>query len=114
MIEWDQNEHVIDWDVENFSCCPQTTGKYFSTGRFQSQILDKTSWQINLFPRGINNADDISCFLERIEDDNVYPTEIVLTSSFVYLLRMASSVKRPLRQQNVVSEIKRVMDSITS
>ncbi|GFT20534.1 hypothetical protein TNCV_2183731 [Trichonephila clavipes] len=85
MIEWDQNEHVIDWDVENFSCCPQTTGKYFSSGRSQSQILGNTSWKINLYPRGINNADDISCFLERLEDDNEYPTEIRLNFEFCLL-----------------------------
>ncbi|GFW37583.1 hypothetical protein TNCV_861881 [Trichonephila clavipes] len=85
MIEWDQNEHVIDWDVENFSCCPQTTGKYFSSGLFRSQILDDASWQINLYPRGTNNADYISCFLERILNDNEYPTEIPLNFEFCLL-----------------------------
>ncbi|GFY43653.1 hypothetical protein TNIN_172171 [Trichonephila inaurata madagascariensis] len=85
MIEWDQNEHVVDWDVENFSCYPQTTIKNFSTGQFRSKIFDNTSWKINLYPRGIDNADDISCFLERIEDDNEYPTEIRLNFEFCLL-----------------------------
>ncbi|GFQ90339.1 tdpoz4 [Trichonephila clavata] len=82
MIECNQNEHVTDWKIEKFSCCLQTTGEKFSTGQFTSQKLGNTSWQVHLYPRGIEDANYISCFLERKDDSNVGPREIRVNFKF--------------------------------
>ncbi|GFY66466.1 hypothetical protein TNIN_111681 [Trichonephila inaurata madagascariensis] len=82
MMECNENEHVIDWKVERFSFCPQTTGEKFSTGQFTSQKLGNTAWQVHLYPRGTEDANYISCFLERKDDGNVGPRDISVKVEF--------------------------------
>ncbi|GFY24545.1 hypothetical protein TNCV_1015911 [Trichonephila clavipes] len=82
MMECNQNEHVVNWKVDKFSCCPQSTGEKFSIGPFTVQKLGNTVWQIHVYPRGTEDANYISCFLERKDDGNVGPREIRVNFEF--------------------------------
>ncbi|GFT22562.1 speckle-type POZ protein [Nephila pilipes] len=61
--------YTLIWKIENFSYSWHETGEKLVSPIFVTHMLHNTSWTLELFPRGVENATYISCFLNRNESD---------------------------------------------
>ncbi|CAL1284128.1 unnamed protein product [Larinioides sclopetarius] len=56
------------WFIENYSCCWHDTGEELMSPTFFVEILQSTSWNLKIYPRGCENSDFISLCLHRPVD----------------------------------------------
>ncbi|GFT22558.1 speckle-type POZ protein [Nephila pilipes] len=69
-------EYTLEWTIENFSYAWQKTGDKLVSPVFVIHQLDNMSFTIELYPRGEEEEEYISCFLTRIIDDSDFEGEI--------------------------------------
>ncbi|GBO17561.1 Speckle-type POZ protein [Araneus ventricosus] len=58
------------WFIENYSYCWHERGKQIVSPIFYVEVMQQTSWNLGLYPRGSTNEDFISLYLNRISSWN--------------------------------------------
>lgn len=56
---------TFTWRIENFSMCPQQCDEYIASPTFVVDFLQKTAWQLQVYPRGNKETNYVSCCLKR-------------------------------------------------
>ncbi|GBN16482.1 hypothetical protein AVEN_12155-1 [Araneus ventricosus] len=57
----------ITWQIQNFHFCWHKTGEWLESPLFKIDLSDKTFWRLQLYPRGEDDGEYISCYLFREE-----------------------------------------------
>ncbi|XP_071036809.1 uncharacterized protein [Parasteatoda tepidariorum] len=71
-VTTDKENFTYIWKIENFSSWVQKRGERVKSPWFTADTLDETKWRLDLYPRGIDNGNEIciSCYLCRAEMDS--------------------------------------------
>ncbi|KAF8771296.1 BTB and MATH domain-containing protein 43 [Argiope bruennichi] len=60
---------TFTWALENASYCWHKNNERLPSPMFVVDGIEKTKWRLSLYPRGMDNAEYISCGLNRLADD---------------------------------------------